>query len=159
MKKTISLAMAAALAVSRKGASVSIPYSCEVEEAIKTLKVTTRDGLEIEKKKIIVSNYINNNLENPCLEHLAKLLGYSKAHTTVWIKENLNTSFSSLVKTNRCKKAAQLLRETDMPIDHVIKRVGYENGSFFRRIFKEMFGKSPYEYRRFYTNNEKNSSD
>ena len=160
IEKSLKIASAAAaLAVSRKGASVSIPYSCEVEEAIKTLKVNTRDGLEIEKKKIIVSNYINNNLENPCLEHLAKLLGYSKAHTTVWIKENLNTSFSSLVKTNRCKKAAQLLRETDMPIDHVIKRVGYENGSFFRRIFKEMFGKSPYEYRRFYTNNEKNSSD
>ncbi len=145
---------AAAIAVSRKGAAVSIPHIAEVKEALKSLKPNACNDLEIEKKKDIILSYVENNLENPCLELLAAALGYSKAYTTVWIKKYMDTSFSFLIKSKRCEKAAELLRTTDMSVDAVISRAGYENGSFFRRIFKELYGKSPLEYRRFYRKKE-----
>lgn len=47
--KTASVA--AALAVSRKGAAASIPYANEVEDALKTLKANINEDSEVEKKK------------------------------------------------------------------------------------------------------------
>ena len=44
--------------------------------------------------------------------------------------------------------AARLLRETEMPIDDVIKYVGYTNGGFFRSAFKERYGMNLVKYRK-----------
>ncbi len=150
-QKTLKFATAAAaLAVSKHGAAVSIPYADEVTAALKILKPTGSENLELTRKKMLTLQYIESHLTDASLEELSSHLGYTKSHTTVWIKTHLNSSFSGLLKTCRCNMAAKLLRETDFPIDEIITRVGYENGSFFRGIFKESFGKSPLEYRKFY---------
>ena len=47
-----------------------------------------------------------------------------------------------------CNAAAKLLRETEMPIDDIIKNVGYTNGGFFRAAFKERYGMNLLEYRK-----------
>ena len=48
----------------------------------------------------------------------------------------------------RMEKAAQLLRDTDMPILAVSQSVGYENSSYFYRLFQQRYGTPPKEYRR-----------
>jgi len=40
-----------------------------------------------------------------------------------------------------------LLETTDFAIDVVANEVGYENGSFFRRLFRRKVGLSPNAYR------------
>ena len=42
----------------------------------------------------------------------------------------------------------QLLRETRLTTQDIILAVGYENTSYFYRIFRERFGATPREYRR-----------
>ena len=46
------------------------------------------------------------------------------------------------------EKAAQLLRETDLPVAEVARQVGYESQSKFTAAFKEQYGQLPKEYRR-----------
>ena len=43
--------------------------------------------------------------------------------------------------------AARLLRRSDLNIQQIITQVGYENTSYFYRLFHERYGLSPREYR------------
>jgi len=57
-------------------------------------------------------------------------------------------SIASHMKEHRMEKAAQLLRETDLPVAEVARQVGYESQSKFTAAFKEQYGQLPKEYRR-----------
>jgi YesN/AraC family two-component response regulator len=45
------------------------------------------------------------------------------------------------------KEAKRLLTETSKPIKEISLLVGYHNANYFSRIFKEMNGMSPKEFR------------
>ena len=62
--------------------------------------------------------------------------------------KGLGGLFSVLLEDKRCERAAQLLTETELPIEEIIYRVGYANESFFRRLFRSRYQKSPLEYRK-----------
>ena len=47
----------------------------------------------------------------------------------------------------RRQDAARLLRRSDLNIQQIIAQVGYENTSYFYRLFHERYGLSPREYR------------
>lgn len=64
------------------------------------------------------------------------------------VKRLFDKSFTEVLLDMRCNAAARLLRETEMPIDDVIKYVGYTNGGFFRSAFKERYGMNLLEYRK-----------
>ena len=145
---------AAALAVSKQGAASSIPVDAEVEKALRILKPNICDSFKIEEQKAYITEYIAKNISNANLDELADKMKYSKSYVSVWIKKYMGTSFTSLLQDERCVKAGQLLKETDLSVDEIIKLSGYENGSFFRKIFYDTFGKSPLEYRKFYREGE-----
>lgn len=157
-EETLRLASAAsALAVSAEGSSASIPKIAEVKEALRHLKPYAQKAGRPELKEVIL-DYINNHLKDASLKELAVLLQYSVTHTSAKVRSCTGLSFSVLVQKARCEYAAGLLRETDLPIDSIIMQVGYENSSFFRRIFNSEFGKSPLAYRKEYRKWEKNNS-
>ena len=52
------------------------------------------------------------------------------------------------VHTLRLEEAKQILETTEDPVEAVANEVGYEDGSFFRRLFRRQVGLSPAEYRK-----------
>ena len=56
-------------------------------------------------------------------------------------------SYKELLQKHRMETAARLLRRSDMNIQQIISLVGYENTSYFYRLFHERYGLSPREYR------------
>ena len=48
----------------------------------------------------------------------------------------------------RLTKAALLLKNTALSVGDIIVMVGYENTSYFYRIFTQKYGMSPKSYRR-----------
>ena len=44
-------------------------------------------------------------------------------------------------------QAAYFLTETDMPVEQIIAKVGYENSSHFHKLFREEYGVTPKKYR------------
>lgn len=46
------------------------------------------------------------------------------------------------------EQAAYLLSKTTLSTEDILHTVGYENSSFFHNKFKELYGKTPKEYRR-----------
>ena len=51
------------------------------------------------------------------------------------------------VHTLRLEEAKQLLERPTLPADTIASEVGYEGGSFFRRLFRRKVGLSPHAYR------------
>lgn len=46
------------------------------------------------------------------------------------------------------RRAAELLRDTELRVAEIAAQVGYENQSKFAAVFARQFGCSPLEYRR-----------
>jgi len=52
-----------------------------------------------------------------------------------------------VLKEIRLRRAARLLRTTDLPVKAVAGQVGYASRSYFSRAFKAHFGADPAAYR------------
>ncbi len=147
---------ASALVVSRKGAAPSIPYAEEVKKALTVLKSKkngyTGSARELHEK---IEEYILSNLRTACLSELAKELGYSTVYTGQMAKKILGKSFSKHLQELRCSAAAKLLWETDLSVSDIIEKIGYNNESFFRCKFEELYGMSPGAYRKMIDNTKK----
>jgi transcriptional regulator GlxA family with amidase domain len=50
----------------------------------------------------------------------------------------------------RIEEAKRLLEAGAMPVDEISVEVGYEDASFFRRVFKRLLGLTPAQYRRMF---------
>jgi len=80
----------------------------------------------------VVSNYINMNYS---------LFSYS-------FKKYSGMNFVNYLKEKRIKEAKKLLEETELHINEISKKVGYDNEKHFMKTFKNMCGVSPTKYRK-----------
>lgn len=113
-------------------------------KTIRKSKATEKN--ELLRKKI--EKYIKENTEKASLDELAVLLGYSSVYTGKLVKALTGNTFKKLLQSARLDIAARMLRSPNKKIGEIIFECGYENESFFRRIFKKEFGMTPLNYRR-----------
>ena len=81
------------------------------------------------------------------LDMLAQSMNYSAAYLSRLIKKNTGQSFSELLLDLRLKKSMELLRLTDMRINDIAAKAGYNDVSYFISIFKKCTGVTPKEWR------------
>lgn len=147
-EKILRIASAAsAIAVTKKGASPSVPDKNEVMSRIVNLKEKRLNNKSDYVLKQI-KTYIERNIKSANLEELSKILGYSTSYTASLVKKLTGETFLKTVLAKRCEIAAQKLLNTDLTIKNIIYDVGYENESFFRKAFKDKYGKNPLEFRK-----------
>ncbi|MDM5339552.1 AraC family transcriptional regulator [Fictibacillus enclensis] len=91
--------------------------------------------------------YIDKNYRNASLYELAKQLNQSYHSLSKHIKNATNYTFKSLVQEKRLTIARQLLENTDLSIAEIVDRTGYDNVSYFYRIFRDKYGHTPKELR------------
>lgn len=82
------------------------------------------------------------------LEAFAQLMQVSPVYLSRIIKQELGASFVSLVTQTRIAKAMQLLNATDMPINEIAEKAGYDTQHYFSTAFKKAVGVSPNQYRK-----------
>lgn len=63
------------------------------------------------------------------------------------IKKQTGRTFKDLLETKRLSQACFLLKNTPLTIEEIAMNVGYENLSFFYRLFKKNYGIRPRDYR------------
>ena len=92
--------------------------------------------------------YIRNHYkEGISLEKAAEVLNITPEYLSMLFKREMGMNFSVFLKKFRISHAKRLLKETDMKIYEVAQECGYSNSNYFARIFKEVTGVSPAEYR------------
>jgi len=92
--------------------------------------------------------YINNNYDTiGGLTDVAKVVQLSAEYFSRLFKEETGCNFNTYLTSVRMKKAMQLLQTTTMRIYEVSEAVGYQNLSYFSRVFKKYYGANPFDYR------------
>ena len=94
-----------------------------------------------------INAYINSHAdEHITLEMLSAMFNTSPTGIKNAYKSVFSTSFSSYTRSLRMKKAASLLKKTDMSILDAALCVGYTNASKFAKAFSDEFGITPKKY-------------
>ncbi len=94
-----------------------------------------------------VLEYVESNYIQGSFTELAERLHYDSSWLSREIKRKTGKTYTQLVQEKRLAQAAFLLKNTDRNISDISVAVGYENISYFHRIFTENYGKSPRHYR------------
>lgn len=95
---------------------------------------------------------VENNIGdcNFSVEKLSKELGISRVHLYKKMMSVTGKSPIEFIRVIRLKRAAQLLRESQMNISEIAYQVGFNNPKSFSRYFKEEFGMLPSHYQNDY---------
>ena len=94
-----------------------------------------------------VLEYIDTHYVNGSFSELAEVLHYDTSWLSRQIKQKTGKTYTQLVQEKRLAQAAFLLKNTDLNVDHIANTVGYENLSYFHRLFAASYGKTPKHYR------------
>jgi two-component system response regulator YesN len=81
------------------------------------------------------------------LEELSKEIGVSKSYLSRIFKTDTGISLWDYLNRYRIQKAKELLLLTDKNITAIADDVGYEDVSYFGRVFREIAGCSPRVFR------------
>lgn len=92
-------------------------------------------------------NYIETEYKKATLTDFAAGNGLDLCALSRFISRSTGKTFKELLIEKRMKQACYLLRNTVLPVADVARSVGYENTSYFHRLFRSLFGLSPKEYR------------
>lgn len=85
--------------------------------------------------------------KNISLEEITKEVAVSKNYFCYIFKKEVGVSLWSYLTQVRLEEAKKLLKETDMKTYEIAFKVGYDNPSYFSKIFKKVLGVTPNEYR------------
>ena len=105
-----------------------------------------------DKEKAAVLNFIATEYVNPDLsiEIVTSALGINRAKINEILKEELGLTFSSYLNKLRLTEAARLLSENkDANVSEIAYAVGYNNVSYFNKLFKATYNCAPKTFKDF----------
>ena len=100
-----------------------------------------------EEAVVQVLRYIENHYNDGSLSECADLLHYDFYWLSREIKKQTGKNYTDLLQEKRMAQAAFLLKTTKMNVADIALSIGYENVSYFHRLFGKTYGLSPKKYR------------
>lgn len=98
-------------------------------------------------KKALV--YINNHYnKHITLDEVANLIHLSSSYFSSLFKREVGVNFSKYLNQVRIEESKKLLKDTDYSILQIAMEVGFEDQSYFTKVFKNNVGITPKEFRR-----------
>ncbi|WP_164821655.1 AraC family transcriptional regulator [Paenibacillus koleovorans] len=101
------------------------------------------DSLSLKIKTFLDSNYT----KDIPLAEIANRLYISPYYLGHLFKQETGYSPNNYMIQRRIGEARQLLLTTDLTVQEIAERVGYDNSSYFSTLFKKATGQSPSSYR------------
>jgi two-component system response regulator YesN len=93
--------------------------------------------------------YIRENYQSDLtLEDVAQKICMSPYYLSHLFREELNITFVEYLTMVRMEEAKRLLKDTSQSIVAIAFQVGYEDASYFSKVFKKYVGISPAQYRK-----------
>lgn len=123
----------------------SIVYSV-FTEYIKRIpkKATSLNQNALTKLLLYINEHYNEDVD---LSTVAKKLGYNKTYLSRCISAIPGVNFRKLINSLRIDRAKTLLITTDLKIVDIATECGFANERTLQRVFVEVVGNTPREYR------------
>ena len=123
----------------------------DLETATEIQRVLTISGTLPQPTGLLVKQalaYIQQNYPRSfSLVELSETIGVSKSYLSRIFKMDMGISLWDYLNRFRIQKAKEILLLTDESISAIATEVGYEDISYFSRVFREIVGCSPRAYR------------
>ena len=110
-------------------------------------RMETAEADKQQRLVIDVLSYIEEHYRDGDLDSLARQLHYDMRWLSKEIKKRTGLNYTDLVQNKRLNQAAYLLTTTNMNVLDIGLAVGYDNTSYFHRIFQKQFRMTPRKYR------------
>jgi len=105
------------------------------------------DKMPLSIMKVVV--YIDENLGAQLhAEEIASRINLSRSYFSINFKKYTGMAFKEFVRRERVRKAKTLLVVKDVNLADIALDIGYEDVSYFIRVFSELTGMTPGEYRK-----------
>ncbi len=101
-----------------------------------------------EDKITKILTLIESQYTDITLTSLASQLGFSSGYLSSFISKTMNATFKDLLRKQRLKVAYSLVVDSTYPIDEIANIVGFDDPSYFFRIFKKEYNLSPGKIRK-----------
>ena len=108
-------------------------------------QVNTKHGDIIRKAMSYVQLHCERNLT---LGEVADYVGYSHTHFSKVFKDEMGCSFRSYLNQARVEKSKVLLLSGNAPMSEIYSACGFEDQSYFCKVFKRLTGVTPDRYRK-----------
>lgn len=96
----------------------------------------------------LVVKYINSHInENVSTSVLSDVTGYSSGYLSRIFRQEIGMSIHDYVAQTRMNLAKEMLMNTNLKIYEVAENCGYENTTYFIKIFRINTGMTPQDYR------------
>lgn len=112
----------------------------------KSNKVTLNHS-HSEKLKLVL-DYIQKNISKSItIQELADICHFSEYYFMNFFKKYMGMTSIQYINTQRLELAATYLRKWDLPIMDIALEVGFDNISYFNKLFKAKYHTTPKKYR------------
>lgn len=102
----------------------------------------------LEKMKMILKYVEEHYAEKISIEDMAELTYYSKSHFMKFFKSHMGTGFTEYLNDYRLTMAERLLCSSGGSVLDIAEQSGFDNLSYFNRLFKRKYGLSPGKWRK-----------
>lgn len=100
---------------------------------------------ELTKKAL---EYIRKNYTcNVSLNEAAEYIGVNSCYLSRVFKEDYGMGFVECLNSIRVKEAKYLMQSTDIKLKDIVRQVGFNNYTYFFKVFKMVAGITPVEYK------------
>ncbi|MBD8068653.1 response regulator transcription factor [Bacillus sp. PS06] len=102
-----------------------------------------------QRKEVIEAfKYVSLNLEKKItLDEVAKHLYLNSSYFSRLFKKEVGETFVEYVTKAKINRAKELLEQTIDPVGKICERLGYDNQSYFIKVFRNYTGVTPIEFR------------
>lgn len=129
-----------------------IPVSSRSQNPYKTFIVNKKHS---DQNILKCQQYIEDNLNQPLsIDLLSALFLISQRTLNRRFKQATGKTVIHYIQHLRIEKAKRILECETHSFDSIANQLGYENISFFRRLFKKQVGITPKEYRKIFVNSD-----
>lgn len=97
---------------------------------------------------IMAKRYVSDKIDcKITMEEVAKSLYITPAYFSVAFKKETGQNFIDYIMQVKIEKAKKLLQSSDYRVKDIAVKIGYDDYTYFCKIFKKIEGKTPLEYR------------
>ena len=99
--------------------------------------------------------YINTNIQEAlCLQRIAAQFGKNESYISTLFKRETGLTVTQYIRVRKLEESAWYLRATDIPIQQAAEQVGYNDTSYFAKLFYKHYKQTPSQYRKLNRFNE-----
>lgn len=94
-------------------------------------------------------SYIEKNFrKNITLNDVANYVNFSSTYLSKLFKNNIGINFNKYITKRRIKEATLILENKNISVNDLAFQIGYNEPSYFCKVFKKEKGVTPLEYRK-----------